>query len=346
MLLFQLWRVARAPAPRPGVGRGFWLGLVLFGALFTVATHPTLDVYGVAQVCSQPLLLLGLTFLAASFSQLPGPLRVALVVGSLFDFLAGIFVHFSLQAGTVAVSTEAGRETIGLTTGLLNPTAVFNSLAKEQFAYRFWGDHFGGLLPLLQLLALAGFGAILLALIQVTPELRSAGRRVGRAAGGLVLLTLALGAAAAAGIRAQDREIVSQPADLAGCVRAAGENFDSSAARYNLGVALYRQGDVRESFDQWTEALLLQPGHPAAHYFTQVVAAAYRLPSSAELEAVRSVRQEPDSAEAHLALAARLWVRRHAAPARAEAAEALRLRPGYPAAEAALREMAGRTPSR
>jgi Dolichyl-phosphate-mannose-protein mannosyltransferase len=339
VVLFLLWRTAREPAARPRAGRGFWFALMVAGTLCTVATHPTLDAYGVAHVCSQPLLLLGVTWLAASFSSLPGALRLAVVGGCVFDFLAGIFVPFSLQAGTVALDTQGGRQTIALTTGLLNPTALFNALAKHQLAYVFWGDHFAGLLPLVQLLALAGFAAVLRALIQVTPELRTPDRRPGPAARILLFLSLALGAAAGVGIRAQDAAIVPAPPDLAACVRAAQENFDSSSAHYNLGLALYRTGHVQESFDQWTEALLLLPGHPQAHYFTEVVAAAYALPPSADLQAARAVRQEPHSAEAHLALAAGLWTHGHRAPARAEAEEALRLKPGYPAAEAALREM-------
>jgi len=344
VVLFLLWRAAKNPAAAGAGGRRFWLGLVLLGAVLTVATHPTVEVLGVAHVCSQALLLLGLTFLAASFGALPGILRVAVGLGCVLDFFAGIFVHFSLQQEAAAIKTVAGRRFLGLTTDLLNPQAIANLNAKEQAGYLFWGDHFAGVFPVLQILVLALFCALLFRVLRVTLKPAPPSGRSSAALWGVLALPLALGAIGIAGTSAPGRDIAPRPPGLDACIQAAQQNFDSSEARYNLGLALYRSGRVHDSIEQWTEALMLQPGHARARYFAQIAGVVHAVPVSDDLAAAEAVQQFPNEAEAHFELAGALWNRRHSAPAISELEQALRLKPAFPEAQAALRSITTQSP--
>ena len=344
VVLFLLWRAAKSPAVAVAGGHRFWLGFVLLGAFLTIATHPTVEILGVAHVCSQPLLLLGLTFLAASFGALPRILHLAVVLGCALDFFAGIFVHFSLQQEADAIRTAAGRRVLELTTDLLNPQAVANLNAKEKLGYIFWGDHFAGVFPVLQLLILVLFCALFFALVRATLSQRAPARRSGPMPWGAVTLPVAFGAVCLAGTGAPGREITPHPPGLDACIQAAQQNFDSSEARNNLGLALYRRGRVLDSIEQWTEALMLQPGQAPARYFAQIAGVVHAVPVSDDLAAAEAVQQFPNEAEARFELAGALWNRKHAAPAISELEQALRLKPDFPEAQAALRSITTQRP--
>jgi len=344
VVLFLLWRTVRTPgADRPG-GRRFWLGFAVLGAILTVATHPTVELLGVAHVCSQPLLLLGLTFLAASFSELPGVLRAAVVLGCAVDFFAGILVHFSLEHEVGAIRPVAGRLVLRLTTDLLNPQAVSNLNAKLRLGYVLWGDHFAGAFIGLQLLVLVLFGTVFFGLVRAALNPRAPGSRARPLAWIGLALPLTLGAISIAGIDQAAGEIVPDPPALAACLQAAQQNFDSGGARFNLGLALYRDGHANEAVEQWTEALLLQPDRAPARYFAQIAGFVHGIPVSADLAAAEAVQEFPDAAEARYDVAGALWERKHAAPAISELEEALRLQPDFPKARAALREITAPAP--
>jgi tetratricopeptide (TPR) repeat protein len=339
VVLFLLVRMAGSRPASPRDDRPFWLGLALLGAVFTVATHPTLDLFGVAHVCSQPLLLLGLTFLAASFASLPRALRLAVAVGCAVDLFAGIFLHFSLQGELVAIGRAGGRQILGLTTGLLSRWAVFNSIAKSSLGYRFWGDHFAGHVLPLQLLVAILSCLICWLLVRTAPEPRPHGRRGGPARWAVPALAAALGTVGLAGLRAPHREMAAQLPALAACAQNVARHFDSAEAHYELGLALYANGRVGEAFDQWTEVRLLQPDQPLARYLTLVLSSAYTLPPSADLAAAEAVHEDALSGGAQVGLAVRLWTRQHHAPAIAALEQASRLQPGDANAQILLGSM-------
>jgi Flp pilus assembly protein TadD len=326
VVLFLLWRLTKNPTAIEAGGHRFWLGLVSLGAVFTVATHPDVDVFGVAHVCSQPLLLLGLTFLAASFGELPWGLRVMVVLGCVLDFIAGIFVHFSLQEWSASLGTVAGRNILGLTTGMLNPWAVLNVVAKDKLGYFFWGDHFAGFFPILQLLVLALFCAVLFGLIGVIRDLRPTSHRAA-ALWGLYALPLGLGAFCISGIRAKNRPIVPNPPELDACIQAARRNSDSSDALYNLGLSFYENGHIDESLEQWTEAFMLRPNDSLARYFAELIAKVYGIPVPANLAAAEGVHLYPNLAGARVELAAELMSLKHPVPAVSELERAVQLEP-------------------
>jgi 4-amino-4-deoxy-L-arabinose transferase-like glycosyltransferase len=77
--------------------RRFWLLMIGFCGVVGVLVHPMRDLYGVAHICGQPLVYLGVTYLAANYGGLPPVARWLGVVGCSVDFALGIFLHFSLE---------------------------------------------------------------------------------------------------------------------------------------------------------------------------------------------------------------------------------------------------------
>jgi hypothetical protein len=142
----------------------FWLSFVPVTALLGIATHPTVEVLGVAQICGQSLIYLGLAFLAARFLDLPMWARLLGLLCWVIDFAFGIFLQVSLENQDFAIP-------------LNNPNAAVRTIAeawlpgggqenwwgmqcwgfKKSHYTQFWADHFAGHARLLQLLVLIMF---------------------------------------------------------------------------------------------------------------------------------------------------------------------------------------------
>lgn len=159
------------PAPDPR--RGFWLFFVAFSAAVGIAVHPTEDAFGVGHICGQPLVLLGLAYLAANFAQLPAVLRILGLAGCALDFAFGVFLHFHLEnrvwEGGPPRRTPLERfeqapgvpSAVMLSAQGLSKWAGFNWQAKTQARVTFWGDYFARWAGLLEVVTLAAFATAL-----------------------------------------------------------------------------------------------------------------------------------------------------------------------------------------
>jgi len=92
ILLLRQWESASV------MWRTFWIVFIIGNAVLGVAVHGGRDVWGLAHICLQPLVLLGLAFLAAHWCQLSRPWRLILIAGATVDFFSGIFLQFGVQA--------------------------------------------------------------------------------------------------------------------------------------------------------------------------------------------------------------------------------------------------------
>lgn len=147
--------LARArPAAPPRIRLGWTLAVAAFVVL-GVAVHGARDTWGLAHICLQPLVLLGLAALAARVPAAPPLLRAGLVLGAAFDFVAGIALHLAVQnfaferlAGPAALATWQNDHTAA---------AVMNLAGKLRHELVFFADT----LPLPPaLLAVAGLGLL------------------------------------------------------------------------------------------------------------------------------------------------------------------------------------------
>ena len=121
----------------------FWFTLVLFCFPLGVAVNPGPDLYGVAHVTLQPLVLLGISFLAARLTSSSRWILAAAMLGCLCDFTFGILLHARIQnyenspGRTVFPTLVAQDGHLRLGPGedrSLSATAWNNWFRKHQFA--------------------------------------------------------------------------------------------------------------------------------------------------------------------------------------------------------------------
>lgn len=94
--LFVLgWLMARTPGGR---GRRFWVATIGVAVVTGIGAHSRLDELGLAHISLQPLVLMGLSWIAREAGAIPRWLCVVGGAGLIMDFVAGILLHFGLQS--------------------------------------------------------------------------------------------------------------------------------------------------------------------------------------------------------------------------------------------------------
>jgi Dolichyl-phosphate-mannose-protein mannosyltransferase len=94
-LLWRSWRETRRhPAAPP---RAFWLWFAVCTIVLGTAAYGGIDAWGVAHLCLQSLVGLGLAFLAARLDSLPRWWRLCLAAGVTVDFVLGGVLQFYLE---------------------------------------------------------------------------------------------------------------------------------------------------------------------------------------------------------------------------------------------------------
>ena len=101
-------------------------------------------------------------------------------------------------------------------------------------------------------------------------------------------------------------------------------------AHHNLGIALYRKGQIEEAIGQYQEAILVQPANAVAHYDLATALAVQGRTGDAIVEFQESIRLQPDNAEAHENLGTALGRSGQTDEAISEYREAVKLKPGDP----------------
>jgi hypothetical protein len=167
--ILAIWLIIRALRTHPDERR-FWISFVGLTALLGIAVHPNADALGVAQICGQPLVLLGVSFLAVSFVTLPPAVRLIGVLGLAFDFAVGVLLQFSLENRIFhVVKNVEGRPILGGGEDL-SAWALRNWLDKQKWQVIYWGDYFIAYAPLIQVLVVFGFAAVLLRIATIGPR--------------------------------------------------------------------------------------------------------------------------------------------------------------------------------
>jgi len=325
LVLWLLWR-----SLRPGAGgrgrRLFWGSFVGFCAIAGIAAHGAATQWGVAHICLQPLMVLGVTLLAASFGTMPTWMRRVAAAGLVADFCLGIFLHIHVQRTLMPLEQIGSTRLIALSDQLLSTGAIENDIVRIGSQAVLWGDHFAGVQTPLQAVIILLFAAALY--------------RVSRAGSGtkpdryfyFLLALLAVGIIFCGRDQFRQSEAASDeqlrdPAPYAAAVR---NDPDSSAARLALGEALYRNGQLEQATDSFLEAAILNvPNDPARYDLLLCIAQSGHREAAVlgSLVAADEVAGDPDSAAGHVKLGAVLVQKRHLGPAQDQAARALQLSP-------------------
>ena len=187
---YLLWRAARGRDPVAKPVRRFWLAFVPLIYVVGTSVYGGVDRFGVAHICLQPMVLLGLGLVAGGIWRVPVRWKGVLLVGLLFDFAVGVLLHMALQHHLFEIrpiyrpDPATGQPYIYAYDVPIAPDvpsrAAQNNL-KNKFEQGsrpgepkpFWGDRFGDLLPVLQFAA-GGMLAFLLFKGLVGPTRRRA----------------------------------------------------------------------------------------------------------------------------------------------------------------------------
>jgi hypothetical protein len=156
LVLFLLFRAFRT-GTGPKKERRFWLGFIVLSGLLGLAAHPSADPFGVAHICGQPLILLGVAFLAARYGTLPRAVQWLGLAGCLIDFAAGILLHFSLENRVFQVEFLDSVLRFPEPAGHLSTRGVLNYAAKLAAGVTYIGDHFNAVSGLVVALILGAF---------------------------------------------------------------------------------------------------------------------------------------------------------------------------------------------
>jgi hypothetical protein len=137
-LLRELWRAGRTAAAG---ARTFWIWFAATVVVLGVATHGARDHWGLAHICLQGLVLLGLAFLAARWSEIGRPWRLALVAGATVDFALGIALQFAVQSYALDRWLARGRSPDDVLRSYNEP-AFMNLAGKIHNQLAFFNDVF------------------------------------------------------------------------------------------------------------------------------------------------------------------------------------------------------------
>jgi hypothetical protein len=174
VLLWMAW--TRRSAANPGV-RVFWIAFIPIVFIAGVAVYGGTDRFGVAHICLQPMMLLGICLVAGGVWAFGPRVRGLLLLGLLFDFVFGVFLQVTLEhhlfrldaapkldaAGQQMVDREGQpllQYSPARTHDVPSRSAQFNLVEKVAARIQFWGDRFPDPLPLQ--LAMGGLLSFLL----------------------------------------------------------------------------------------------------------------------------------------------------------------------------------------
>ena len=77
--------------------RSVWVWWCFASVVLGIAVHGGYDAFGLAHICLQPLALLAVVFLSASYASLTPRLRALLFTGLVVDLLLGVALHYDLM---------------------------------------------------------------------------------------------------------------------------------------------------------------------------------------------------------------------------------------------------------
>lgn len=121
------------------VRRIFWSVFIIGNGLLGVAVHGAREPWGLAHICLQPLVIVGLAFLAAQWPVLTRPWRIVLIVGATLDFVAGIGLQLAVESFAFERWLAPNRTVYEIVAGYSRATEM-NFSAKMQCHWPFLGD--------------------------------------------------------------------------------------------------------------------------------------------------------------------------------------------------------------
>jgi hypothetical protein len=135
--------LGRTGRDAPARSRWFWLWFAGGAGVLGVAVHGARDHWGLAHICLQTLLVLGLAALAARWPAIGRGWRRALAAGAIIDFILGIALHFGVQSYAFDRWFAPGQPPLDLLRSY-SDSALMNLHGKLFHHLRFLSDAFPG----------------------------------------------------------------------------------------------------------------------------------------------------------------------------------------------------------
>jgi hypothetical protein len=263
----------------------FWPIFVPLSILLGIAVHGAASEFGLTHVTLQPLVLIGLTLLAAGMLRLPRSGRVALLLFMAADGVVGIVLHVRIESLPFAMwppipggpSAEHGYQVIPFARGMLNVFAMQNSALRFQLGVPYFADPFTRLGTLLC--------AVLILLLAVALTIVAREAHLHRAATVAALILLLIGGGIVLSDRAQGydqtfaSDLPSAPLispdeaerRTASLRQAVSSSPADPGARYALGRAYYDLRQLDAAAETLTDAFLLDPQHLQSRYLLELL---------------------------------------------------------------------------
>jgi len=184
LALYRLYLNYRSPSVASRRDRNFWSLFVLILSIVGIAAVSEKNEWGLAHICLQPLVLMGVVLVAATLPTLPPSLRVLALTGYVVDFALGILLHFNAENRIFQLVPGPGGEKMVLNTAGLSSQSAVNWGAKEIRGWVFWGDHFVGLATPIQASLVLVFALLLHHMVRQAMAGRGVPRSAARAATG------------------------------------------------------------------------------------------------------------------------------------------------------------------
>jgi 4-amino-4-deoxy-L-arabinose transferase-like glycosyltransferase len=159
----EAWRAARAAR---AADRAFWALAIAGIVVLSLAAYGDRDHYGIAHICLQSVVLLGLAFLASRWEGLGRGWRAALAVGWAVDFLLGIALQFAVEDFAIDRWLTPGR-------GLAEVSQSYSGVSQLNLSEKIAPHlaYFSDVLPIRPWLVLVFLGALLcLALLRARDQ--------------------------------------------------------------------------------------------------------------------------------------------------------------------------------
>ncbi len=120
----------------------FWILCILVVAFIGIALVGSVESFGIAHICLQPLVLIGLTYAAIGLPHVPLTVRGLALLGLLIDAAFGVLLHIHLLRNTFDISPAGDQLKIGSHIEM-GRAAIANGVTKFQMQAPFLGDQLG-----------------------------------------------------------------------------------------------------------------------------------------------------------------------------------------------------------
>ena len=143
VIIFSCLRPPRTQTSSPPRERRFWLWFAPFIILTGILVHTPPEGWGLAHICLQPLVIIGLAWIATRLPLLPATVRTGFVLLLLWDVGVGLVLPFLIEANTYYVDELSPAPGWGFDVTHLNRVAMLNYGNKTVHSMNFFADTLG-----------------------------------------------------------------------------------------------------------------------------------------------------------------------------------------------------------